>query len=94
MAKIKVKGVKKDIVLPIKVHSSYYYLVRNSMMMLLDRQPDAKQALINASSSLEMTLDETFIQISMAILKEIETVAIESNQFEEEEIEVPDEPLV
>lgn len=93
MAIIKIKSVKKDIVLPVQFHSSYYYQIRDSLILLLNRQEDPKQALINAASSLEMTLDESVIQIFMAIIKEFEITAKEADQLVDEDIEVEDEDI-
>ena len=73
------------------MHSSYYRLVKNTLVVLLDRQTDPKQALVNAVGDTEMTLDESIIKIFMALLKEVEKSATDNDLLEEVDVEIPDE---
>lgn len=91
MSKIKINIVKKDSLVPIQIHESYYTLVKNTLFVLIDRQTDPKQALINACSDDEMTIDESIIKIFMALIKETEINAKENNLLEETEVEIPEQ---
>ena len=91
MATIKINTVKSDVVVPIGMHSSYFRLVKNTLVVLLDRQTDPKQALVNAVGDTEMTLDESIVKIFMALLKEVEKSATDNDLLEEVDVEIPDE---
>jgi hypothetical protein len=89
MAKKIVTVIKKDTVVQIEVSGAYYQRVYDLMIRLLEKQPDAKQTLINIDSKDSvLSLSEATIQTLMMLIKTVEDEASKDLTKYTEEVEL------
>jgi hypothetical protein len=95
----KVKELKDDAQVEIKVNKSFYYMLKNTLFNLFvnikGSKPEDKEEYIKEimSKPYSELSDEqkSFFTVTLAIL-EIERVADEKNLFEEKEFVIPENP--
>jgi hypothetical protein len=89
MAKKIVTVIKKNTVVQIEVSGAYYQRVYDLMIRLLEKQPDAKQTLINIDSKDSvLSLSEATIQTLMMLIKTVEDEASKDLTKYTEEVEL------
>jgi hypothetical protein len=87
--KIKSVVIKSGTIMNIEVSAEYYYRVYDLMTRLLERQPNAKEALINIDTpGKELSISEAVIQTFMMMIKSCEEFADKNKTDYTEEVEV------
>jgi hypothetical protein len=91
---LKVKQLKDDVVIDVKVNKDYYFMVKETLHFLFNLIPDEKQ---RAEAFMKLPeiefqnmqpIQRAFFTISL-LIAEIERVAVEENMFEETEVLEP-----
>ena len=91
---VKVKQLKEDAVIDVKVNKSYYFMVKEALHFLFNAIPDEKQRAEAFMKLPEMEYEKmqpvqrSFFTLSL-MLAEIERVAQEENLFDESDVLEP-----
>ena len=91
---VKVKELKDDVIIDIKVNKSFYLMLKSTLYYLFQQETDdtkreASLKLIMSGKYEDMSpMERSFYTITL-ILAEIEKVATENNSYEEKEILEP-----
>jgi hypothetical protein len=93
---VKVKELKEDAVVDIKVNKTYYYMMKSALFYIFQNKPESKnndEALKKIMSGKYEDMDEwdrTFHTITL-FLAEVEKQARDKNLYDEKEILEPDD---
>lgn len=93
---IKVKELKDDLLIDVKVNKSYYFMLKTSLHFLFNLIKDDQKRAVAMQNVMKGKYEEmdpyerTFYTLTL-ILAEIERVAKEGDHYEEKEVLEPDD---
>jgi hypothetical protein len=98
MSTIKVREIKNDAIIDIKLNKNFYLMLKATMLYIFKQEPDQEkyEALIKKVMSTETenephTEHEAAFKTMLLLLAEIERQAGENNLFDVKEIEIKEE---
>jgi len=96
MAKVTVKEIKDDALIPIEMNKSFYFMLKNTLFYLFKNSPNSEEqekalaGLMEKDYASMSHWEQSFYTLTL-LLAEVEKQAVERNLFVDVEVDLPEE---